>query len=140
MLIGSLLMIGLLVAAAILAKKNHPLTEKNKRLADLHFTNGLELILSYTNSDDESEERKITAYALGKFNNAHYIIAHCHLRDAQRTFKLSRIRRCIDCSTGEIITKVKAHILAFNPLVLDLRYEFESVQREREANERSNNF
>lgn len=37
------------------------------------------------------------------------MLAHCHLRNATRTFRFSRIQQCVDLETGEIIPDTLAH-------------------------------
>ncbi|MDE2563363.1 MAG: hypothetical protein KGL48_14060 [Sphingomonadales bacterium] len=40
----------------------------------------------------------------GSFLDIEYIEAHCHLRDATRTFRLDRIKEAADPETGEVLS------------------------------------
>jgi len=90
------------------------------------YPGSLELMIRYT-SHGQRVERKISVSGLGKYGNCYYIVGFCHLRNGIRHFKLQRFRGCIDLSTGQVITKVKDHILQFNPVVEDLTAEYQSL-------------
>ncbi|MDR0990655.1 MAG: YafY family transcriptional regulator [Propionibacteriaceae bacterium] len=49
------------------------------------------LTLRYRDSDGLESERRVDPQFLGKTNGCWYLIAHCHLRDAIRWFRLDRI-------------------------------------------------
>ena len=83
--------------------------------------NPLEILLKFG-----SAERHVSVHGLGKCGGSYYVIGHCHLRDARRTFKVQRIRSYTDLSAGELVTKVKTRILEHNPVVIDLTEEFKA--------------
>ena len=37
-------------------------------------------------------------------------MGHCELRNATRTFRFDRIKKCVDLETGELITDVKKYL------------------------------
>lgn len=79
---------------------------------------------------DASDPKKITAHIeidyvdgskssttrtvrVREFDNALHggiIMGHCELRNATRTFRFDRIKKCIDLETGEVVTDVKKYI------------------------------
>lgn len=38
------------------------------------------------------------------------LLAHCHLRDASRSFRVDRIKACVDTDTGEVVDDVLRHL------------------------------
>lgn len=56
------------------------------------IANGRYLRIRYTNTDDQETERIITPKYITQHLGVDYLIAHCHLRDDQRTFHLDRIQ------------------------------------------------
>lgn len=91
----------------------------------------MELLIKYT-SHGQRIERRISVQGLGKYKDCHYIIAHCHQANATRHFKLQKFRSCVDLGTGEVITKVKDYILAYNPIIVDLTDEFNALSEQRD--------
>jgi len=64
---------------------------------------GLTFAIEYINSNGETSERGVTFLTLRKSNKGHVsILAKCHLRKTQRAFRIDRIQRIIDWSTGEV--------------------------------------
>lgn len=61
------------------------------------------LRLSYRDADGIASERHVTVRECDTTNPAGYLIGHCQLRDAIRTFRMDRIKRAIDVETGEVI-------------------------------------
>jgi len=48
-----------------------------------------------------------------EFDNELYggiIMGHCELRNATRTFRFDRIKKCVDLETGEVIPDIKKHL------------------------------
>lgn len=60
----------------------------------------------YVDSGGERSERLISNVVTSGMDE---IYAHCHLREAQRTFKLSNIVKLMDADTGEVIADPWAH-------------------------------
>lgn len=62
-------------------------------------------LLRYTDRNGEETEREV-AITHYKGGDVPLMYGRCSLRRASRTFVVSRIRRCVDAETGEIITDV----------------------------------
>lgn len=90
----------------------------------------LELMIQYI-SHGEKKERQISVYGLGQHGHSYYIVGYCHLRHEIRHFKLKGSRKCIDLGSGEVVTNIKNHILAFNPVIEDLTAEYEASKSKR---------
>lgn len=58
----------------------------------------LDLSINYIDGEGQKTQRKITT----KRFNKQMILAHCHLRNANRTFHFARIKNATDVETGEI--------------------------------------
>lgn len=56
----------------------------------------------YRKTPSDVSERRVDPYGLYYRRGAWYLVAHCHLRDAERTFHLARIRgaRCVGTPGG----------------------------------------
>jgi TM2 domain-containing membrane protein YozV len=72
--------------------------------------------ISYTDNAGQKSERRITMKTIQPtYDNDYLIIAYCHEKEAQRSFKLSRIDRLVDIETGEIFTEpIKYFLERFN--------------------------
>lgn len=63
---------------------------------------GSSCFIEYTGSDGVDSARVITLRRIdGPAGSPQLIGAHCHTRDAYRTFRIDRIRSMVDCATGE---------------------------------------
>ncbi|HRP91074.1 MAG TPA: NINE protein [Edaphocola sp.] len=61
--------------------------------------------ISYSDAKGQRSERRITMKAIQKTYDDDYIItAYCHEKQAQRSFKLSRIDKLVDMETGEVFS------------------------------------
>lgn len=52
---------------------------------------GAAVRIDYQGREGERTKRRVDPYGLGYVHGQWYLVGHCHLRDAQRTFRLSRI-------------------------------------------------
>ena len=65
-----------------------------------------DLRIDYTNAKAGDTQRTVSIRECGLLDGTMIIIGHCQLRNATRTFRTDRIRRCFDASTGEQIFDV----------------------------------
>lgn len=65
------------------------------------------LDIGYRDAKGQVTQRKVTVKRAGPAG----IIAHCHLRDASRTFLFSRMIRLVNTDTGELVTDPWGHFL-----------------------------
>lgn len=70
------------------------------------------LRLNYTDGNSRPSERTVDVRQFGNFGDGVMLIGHCHLRNATRTFLTSRIQRCVDEETGELVADVGAYLRA----------------------------
>jgi hypothetical protein len=71
-----------------------------------------ELAIDYRDGNGTLSKRNVT---VRNFDTEHYggiFIAHCHLRNATRSFRFDRIRACIDRSTGEVVSDIRSYLLS----------------------------
>jgi len=64
------------------------------------------LQIEYEDAKGNITDRVIETQRFGDSSDGGAILAHCTLRDDNRTFKISRIIHCVDYETGEIITDI----------------------------------
>jgi len=62
-----------------------------------------ELLIHYTDGNGKKTERRISTKEFDQSLEGGLLIAHCHLRGANRTFRFDRINSCTDVTTGELI-------------------------------------
>jgi hypothetical protein len=73
---------------------------------------GSSCFIEYTGADGVDSMRVITLHRIdGPSGNPQLIGAHCHTRDAYRTFRIDRIRSMVDGATGEELDPV-SHCIA----------------------------
>ena len=58
---------------------------------DEYIKTGRKLIIKYISASEEQTERIVTPIELSKYKNTEYLIAFCHLRDEERSFRIDRI-------------------------------------------------
>lgn len=77
-----------------------------KRLEDL------ELEIDYKDSEGKETTRQVRLlkYSVNPDLSEAYLRAHCYLRDSWRTFLSTRIGRCVDIETGEIIQDIPKYL------------------------------
>jgi hypothetical protein len=66
--------------------------------------------MQYEDGNGKTSERVIDIRAFEPQGSSGLVIAHCHLRDATRTFRFDRMRRVIDMETGEIIPNLQQRL------------------------------
>lgn len=79
-----------------------------------HLRVAASLKIWYKDRDGHETERDIQVknlYYNEEEASTDLILAYCYLREANRTFRLSRVARCIDLDTGELVEDVKTHLL-----------------------------
>lgn len=59
--------------------------------------------IEYSDSDGQATTREIEVKKMGDFGPDKLIMAHCKLRNSTRTFLMSRIKNCVDLSSGEVV-------------------------------------
>lgn len=68
--------------------------------------------ISYTDNAGQRSERRITMKAIQQtYDNDYLITAYCHEKQAERSFKLSRISKFVDLETGEIFPDPRKYFL-----------------------------
>lgn len=82
------------------------------------------LRLEYTDGSGRKTTRTVDVRQFGSMGPYALLIAHCHMRDATRTFRTDRIRSCVDVETGEMVSDVGAFLQG--------KYE-DSPERARDA-------
>jgi hypothetical protein len=68
------------------------------------------LSLEYEDGAEKRTERVVDVRQFGTDVNGNILIGHCRMRNATRTFRTDRIKRCIDQDTGEIVGDVFAYL------------------------------
>lgn len=71
-----------------------------------------DLRIDYVDREGNATTRDITTnwYELNESGTQAHISAHCHLRLGNRSFYTSRIKRCVDLATGEVISDVARYL------------------------------
>jgi len=73
---------------------------------------GSSCFIEYIGADGVDSARVITLKRIdGPSGNPQLIGAHCHTRDAYRSFRIDRIRSMVDCATGEELDPI-SHCIA----------------------------
>lgn len=70
---------------------------------------------TYVEIEYEDGNRSLTerTVRIREFDNELHggiIMGHCELRDATRTFRFDRIKKCLDLETGEVVTDIEKHL------------------------------
>lgn len=68
------------------------------------------LRIKYEDGAGKQTERVVDVRQFGTDVNGNILIGHCRMRNATRTFRTDRIKRCIDEETGEIVSDVFAYL------------------------------
>jgi hypothetical protein len=83
--------------------------------------------LKYTDANGKQTDRVVNIRAFESSGSSALIFGHCHLRNANRTFRFDRMRKVVDEDTGEIITDLQKCLndewLATPQPVMDKLYE-----------------
>ena len=73
------------------------ITRPRESLLPLELTEALEqacpVLMEYVDSDEQRTQRTIQPLRIRRKNGEMMLVAHCHLRNDQRTFKIERIVR-----------------------------------------------
>ncbi len=64
------------------------------------------VFITYLDNDNDKSERNITIKSIQNTDNDLLIKAYCHLRNADRSFKLSQISSLVDSNTGEVVENI----------------------------------
>lgn len=62
------------------------------------------VFLCYTDFHGEPTERQVDIETCDPSSKNGYFTGFCHLKNEVRTFKISRVRACVDLDTGELIS------------------------------------
>lgn len=68
------------------------------------------LQLDYQDANAQRTIRTVSIRKFGDDGRRGLLIGHCHLRDDIRTFRVDRIKQCVDQETGEIIEDVHSYL------------------------------
>lgn len=68
------------------------------------------LRIEYEDGAGKGTERVVDVRQFGTDVTGNILIGHCRMRNATRTFRTDRIKRCIDEETGEIVSDVFAYL------------------------------
>jgi len=87
--------------------------------------------LKYKDAKGNVTNRTIDMYKLGEISKGFFILAHCRLRNENRTFRTDRMLECIDMETGECISDIKQY---FSDLYCNSD-EYQEIKEWREQQE-----
>jgi len=65
------------------------------------------LRLNYTDANGDNSEREVR---IDKYNGSCYLNGYCNLRKDIRSFRIDRIKECIDIDSGEVVNDIPAHL------------------------------
>lgn len=68
------------------------------------------LRIKYEDGAGKQTERVVDVRQFGIDVNGNILIGHCRMRNATRTFRMERIKRCVDEETGEIVSDVFTYL------------------------------
>lgn len=69
------------------------------------------LKIKYIDSENKKSEREIIVRRFDENLYNGLILSRCLKRNATRSFRVDRIKECIDLETGEVVSNVKSHLL-----------------------------
>lgn len=69
-----------------------------------------DVLLDYVDGRGNKTQRRVSVRQFDE--KIDLFIGHCHLRNATRTFKFSRIASCADAETGEVISDFRAYCVS----------------------------
>lgn len=76
------------------------------------FPVDVRLQITFRDISDRVTDRSITVRSVGDYAGEPALVAFCHLRNANRSFRLSRIQHCVDEDTGEIVENVYDYLFS----------------------------
>ena len=68
------------------------------------------LEIRYRDANGNKTSRKIHVRQFDPSLSGGMMLAHCYLREASRSFRIDRVKSCVDTETGEVIKDVGAHL------------------------------
>tara|TARA_R110002094_G_scaffold54390_8_gene65623 strand:+ start:2576 stop:3367 length:792 start_codon:yes stop_codon:yes gene_type:complete len=68
------------------------------------------LEIGYCDAVGNETVRKIHVRQFDPGHRKGMLLAHCYLRDASRSFRVDRIRACVDTDTGEVVADILQHL------------------------------
>jgi hypothetical protein len=68
------------------------------------------VLIDYTDANGLGTQRTVTVRQFDRDYLGGMFIGHCHLRNATRTFRVDRVKSCVDSETGEIVSDVRAYL------------------------------
>jgi len=68
------------------------------------------LEIGYCDAVGNETVRKIHVRQFDPRHRKGMLLAHCYLRDASRSFRVDRIRACVDIDTGEVVANILRHL------------------------------
>lgn len=68
------------------------------------------LEIGYCDAAGNETVRKIHVRQFDPRHSRGMLLAHCHLRKESRSFRVDRIKACVDTDTGEVVTNVLDHL------------------------------
>ena len=70
------------------------------------------LRINYEDGDGQQTDRTVDVRQFGAYGPGSLLIGHCRMRNATRTFRTDRIKRCVDEETGEVVGDVAQYLRA----------------------------
>ncbi|WP_445363162.1 hypothetical protein ACJJIQ_23490 [Microbulbifer sp. ANSA003] len=80
--------------------------------AENPLTVSAHLQFNYRDGNGKQTNRSVLVKQFDETLHEGLLIAHCELRDANRTFRFSRMKNCVDLETGECISSVRDFLVA----------------------------
>ena len=65
------------------------------------------LSIEYTNGAGDNSKRDID---ISHYDGSCHLRGYCHLRSEPRTFRIDRVKSCVDRDTGEVVSDIPAHL------------------------------
>ena len=90
---------------------------------------GATVEIEYTKNDGTSSVRKLSDLSYSDDYGDSYISAFCHLRQEERTFKISRIKSIRFLSGGDAMEQGPVQSVLINPVNSDAPYHFNASKR-----------
>lgn len=90
---------------------------------------GATIEIEYTKGDGTSSIRKLSDVQFSEEYGDMYISAFCHMRQEQRTFKISRIKKVIFLSGGNADEEQSLQSVLINPTNSHVPYRFNANKR-----------
>lgn len=94
--------------------------------------------IKYKDANNNLTNRKIYIKKYGNSSFGGFILAHCELRNENRTFRIDRILECIDDETGEFIENISLYFqnIYLNSEEYKNKIENEKYKQEKEISQK----